>query len=109
MSGVLSVERVQLMPWSNISGPHEIDSAKVQSFIDEMRAGGNFPPVRVVRYDGGYFHIIDGHHRVAAAKQCGFPLSALVANGEQFEDLDNELRAAGSGRADDVAHWEIAS
>ncbi len=92
------------MPWQHVSGPHETDSGKVQIYVDRMLAGENFPPIRVVRYDG-YYHIIDGHHRVAAAQKLRFPLSALIAGGEAFEDLDNELRASGKGRADDERYW----
>ena len=92
------------MPWQNVRGPHEVDSAKVAEIARAMELGYKFPPVRVVQY-GQALHIIDGHHRVSAARSLGYQLSALVADGDSFEDLDCELRAESAGRADDELHW----
>jgi ParB-like chromosome segregation protein Spo0J len=87
------------------SGPHEIDPAKVRLYAEAMRRGDRFPPIRAVDY-GDSLMIIDGHHRAAAARIANTPLSALVAQGEDFEDLDLALRDAGAGRADDPEHWQ---
>lgn len=87
------------------SGPHETDADTIAQYASAMKQGDQFPPIRAVDY-GDSFMIVDGHHRTAAARMAGLPVSALIADGEQFEDLDNSLRADGDGkRADDVEFW----
>ena len=44
-----------------------------------LREGRNAPPIRVVEHiDGGHV-VTDGHRRLAAAKQAGFPVLAIVS------------------------------
>lgn len=47
----------------------EIDIAVVAEYADDMARGDVFPPVRVV-YDGSDYWLVDGFHRVQAAKKC---------------------------------------
>ena len=89
---------------SRASGPHEIDGDKVAEYVSAMRRGDQFPPIRAVDY-GDSIMIIDGHHRCAAARIAGQSISAMLADGDAFEDLDIALRDADAGRADDPQHW----
>ena len=96
--------RAALIEASAASGPHEIDAGKVRRYAEAMARGDAFPPIRVVDY-GDSLMIIDGHHRAAAARRAGVHVTALIADGEAFENLDIALRDVDQGRADDPQHW----
>ncbi len=87
-----------------LRGPHETSDAKIARFAEDMRSGVAFPPIRAVDY-GSTIMIIDGHHRAAAARLAGCTVRAMVADGEAFEDLDNEVKSEGK-RADDLEFWQ---
>lgn len=96
-----------LPPDSDISGPHQVDPEKADRLAFAMQFEGQVPPIRAVKYPSGY-SIIDGHHRTAGSKKKGLPLPALVVDGEEFEDLDIELRNGDDGkRADDLEFWTV--
>ena len=90
----------------------ETDPKKVKAYRLAYCYSADFPPVRLVEYDGRFL-IIDGHHRVASAASLnrgllGFVqlVKALVVSGEDFDELDCELNNMGEGkRADDPAFW----
>ena len=101
----MKITPTTLSPSNAARGPHQIDQNKVASYSLAMKAGAKFPPVRVVDYGEGCLMIIDGHHRIAAARIEGIELQALVADGEEFEELDTMLSDWRRGRADDEIHW----
>jgi hypothetical protein len=75
------------------------DPATVKRYADAMRAGARLPPISIAVVDGAPF-LIDGWHRVAAAKSIGLeeiPATVLDAPPEQHawlaarENLKNGL------------------
>jgi hypothetical protein len=104
----LKTRTVRIDPHADCTGPHEIEQAKVGRFMEAKRTGSEFPPVRLVAYSG-FFQIIDGHHRVEAHQMLEHSFLAIVVDGDEFEQLDIELREAGEGkRADDIEFWDIS-
>jgi hypothetical protein len=71
------------------------DSQRLASIRQAMKAGAYFPPIEVYRLDGACY-VIDGHHRVAAAKEVGqIYLDALVTECRpRVEESENPLEAA---------------
>jgi hypothetical protein len=47
-----------------------IDPVTVQDYLDAMKDSADFPPVETV-FDGEFYWLIDGFHRIAAFKQLG--------------------------------------
>ena len=45
---------------------------KVECFVDLMRKGCEFAPVLVREEEGGFYVVLDGHHRAAASRHCSF-------------------------------------
>ena len=43
---------------------------KVECFADLMRKGCEFAPVLVREEEGGFYVVLDGHHRTAASRHC---------------------------------------
>jgi hypothetical protein len=41
----------------------------IAQYADAMKAGADFPPVQLGRFKGDYY-LIDGRHRIEAAKRC---------------------------------------
>ncbi len=65
----------------------------ISEYHDAMVEGAIFPPV-VVFYDGTHYWLVDGFHRLAAAKQCGRPtLDVTTTEGSRREAI---LYAAGT-------------
>lgn len=101
--------RCSLLPDARCSGPHQVSQGKVRRFVQAMARGDApaFPPVRLVDYGALGLQIIDGHHRVQAAKLAGVTISAVVVQGDAFEQLDLDLRdAGGNERADHAKFWQ---
>ena len=65
-----------------------LDSATVESYADDMEAGDVFPPIELVG-DGDVFWLVDGQHRLEAAKQInGEQMSANVTKGDRWDALE---------------------
>lgn len=59
----------------------QLDPDTVHSYAEDMRGGAQFPPV-IVYYDGAAHWLVDGFHRVAAARLCGLAeIAAEVVQG----------------------------
>jgi ParB-like chromosome segregation protein Spo0J len=72
----------------------------IEQIAESMRAGGwNGPPIKVFEHNGVKY-VLDGHHRLAAARQVGLaevpyesvPASQLGQYG--YQSVDDLLRAA---------------
>lgn len=104
---MLKTRWVRVGPETEFSKPHEIDDEKLSEFIKAKLKGEQFPPVRLVEYPSGMM-IIDGHHRVTACETIEHSFDAIVASGEDFEQLDLDLKDAGiDKRADDIEFWVL--
>jgi len=59
----------------------------VEDYLEAQRRGDELPPVRVVRDENDNYYLVDGHHRVAAARQrVGIDgIAVEIVNGS-FED-----------------------
>ena len=65
-----------------------LDSVTVQTYADDMEAGVVFPPVELVD-DGDVFWLVDGQHRLEAARQInGEQISANVTKGDRWDALE---------------------
>lgn len=73
----------------------EIDSETVSVYADAIENGDPFPPVDVF-YDGEYYWLADGFHRVHANKQVGY--AELDCNVHQGTRRDAVLFAVGANR-----------
>jgi hypothetical protein len=51
--------------------PLYLRSEKVERFVDLMQKGYEFPPIKV-REEGGFYVVLEGHHRAVASEQCSF-------------------------------------
>src|SRR5688572_26252852 len=67
-----------------IRGGDRLDRGQVRRYADAMATGAKFPPVHAWRVDGALF-LIDGFHRLAAAKFAGCE-----------DELGVEVRGAGT-------------
>jgi ParB-like chromosome segregation protein Spo0J len=67
--------------------------AMVAEYAAAMRDGAAFPPV-IVYHDGAAYHVADGFHRVAAARQAN--LEEIVAEVRDGTARDAILAAAGA-------------
>src|SRR5262245_51487982 len=47
----------------------ELKSSVVKEYTGVLRRGGQFPPIRLVRDAKDIYYLVDGHHRVAAARK----------------------------------------
>lgn len=70
-----------------------IDPGVAQEYADQMRDGATFPPI-IVYHDGDAYHVADGFHRVAAARQVS--LEEILAEVREGSDRDAVLAAAGA-------------
>ena len=65
-----------------------LDSEIVQTYADRMEAGDVFPPIKLVS-DGDVFWLVDGQHRLEAAKRVnGGQISAKVTKGDRWAALE---------------------
>ena len=65
-----------------------LDFVTIQSYADDMEAGAVFPPVELVG-DGDVFWLVDGQHRLEAAKRVnGDQISAKVTKGDRWAALE---------------------
>jgi len=65
-----------------------LDSEIVQTYADRMEAGDVFPPIKLVS-DGDVFWLVDGQHRLEAAKRVnGDQISAKVTKGDRWAALE---------------------
>lgn len=77
--------------------PDEVNLSKVQTIRDAIRAGKgkDFPPIDVEHSPSGGYNVVDGRHRLHAAREEGY--TSITANVERVFDpgtqLSPELRA----------------
>jgi hypothetical protein len=69
-----------------------LDEPTIKEYADDMRGGAKFPPV-VVFYDGDHYWLVDGFHRVAAAKRV--PRTEISAEVHQGSRRDAVLYSVG--------------
>jgi hypothetical protein len=53
-------------------GPLYLQEGKVNCFVDLMQKGGEFPPIEVQEMGGGFYKVLQGHHRFVASHRCSF-------------------------------------
>lgn len=99
----LKITQTKLKPDTHFLIQHLTCPSKIKKYQKSMEEGDTFPPVRVVQYEESFL-IIDGHHRIAAARLAGIAIDAKVADGNEFENLDISLSGMGK-RADDEQFW----
>lgn len=58
---------------------NRLDPAAVSDYTKAMAVGAKFPPIKLARIKGVLF-LIDGFHRVAAAKEASYTLEATIAD-----------------------------
>jgi hypothetical protein len=66
-------------------GRVNINPSVVGEYAELMRSGIEFPPVRTW-FDGNYYWLVDGFHRIAAARQIGFQRIAAEVLRGSLED-----------------------
>jgi uncharacterized ParB-like nuclease family protein len=55
----------------------------INEYAEEMKSGAAFPPVEAI-FDGDVYWLVDGFHRLAATRRCGYKkIKATVTNGTQ--------------------------
>ncbi len=75
-----------------------LNESAVGEYASDMQAGVVFPPVEVVFNEAeAAYYLVNGHHRVAAAKQLDLPsipvkLHAINAKGETIRSLIDESK-----------------
>jgi hypothetical protein len=70
-----------------------VDPAIVAEYARAMQEGATFPPI-LVYHDGHAYHVADGFHRVAAARQVN--LEEILAEIQEGSARDAVLAAAGA-------------
>ncbi len=97
-SSKLSINPQELVRTHSISG--KSSSKKVKEMVKEMRnTGWNGPPVDVVVHNGRTY-IIDGHHRIAAAKMAGLDdvpikiIGDLKSHPSSYNSIQDVLESA---------------
>jgi ParB-like nuclease family protein len=53
-------------------GPLYLQDDKVNCFVDLMQKDCEFPPIQVQEIEGGFYKVLNGHHRFAASHRCSF-------------------------------------
>jgi hypothetical protein len=70
-----------------------ISAATVTEYAACMRREAKFPPIKVYRVNGEFW-VVDGFHRLEAAKQCGFDtIEAEVFDGTRSDAIRASLQA----------------
>ncbi len=52
--------------------PLHTQQEKVDSMVGLMREGAEFARIQVRQEGGGFYRVLDGHHRTVASHQCSF-------------------------------------
>ena len=73
-----------------IDAAHEVNQSKVDDIKRAMLNGEQLPPVVVVENTGNGYYVIDGHHRMQAARDLGREIEAWVVSRDDFESLIQE-------------------
>lgn len=70
---------------------HGIDEDKAESFVEKLLDEGKwaFPPLILVEGAGSGYTVLDGHHRLEAAKRLKWSsnIPALIVDRGEFKDL----------------------
>jgi hypothetical protein len=53
-------------------GPLYLQDEKVNCFVNLMQNGNEFPPIQVQEIGGGFYKVLEGHHRFVASHRCSF-------------------------------------
>jgi hypothetical protein len=93
---------------TKIGGPQ-----KVEAFAASMKKAGKFnkPPIKVVVGPDGTYYVVDGHHRLSAAKQAGLasvPYEIVDPRSTQFKDWAEFKRAAANPAAPEGNHVTVS-
>jgi ParB-like chromosome segregation protein Spo0J len=48
------------------------DEDRLNRFVELMKENHEFPPIQVQELEGGYYRVMDGHHRFVASQRCSF-------------------------------------
>ena len=67
---LVSLKEVRLKPgWQPLL---LLQDEKVKCFVDLMQKDCEFAPIQVEEKEGGFYIVLDGHHRFVASHQCSF-------------------------------------
>jgi hypothetical protein len=72
-----------------------------------MKKGYDGPPIKVVVGPDGTYYVVDGHHRLAAARKAGLssvPIEVVDPRSTQFKDWNEFKRAAANPGAPEGGH-----
>lgn len=84
------------------------DREKVAEFVQHLKAGGKFPPIKVNERPDGTRWITDGQHRAAAALICGrSTVPAKIKHEPQVDEAQQVEIVAKVAREDDGAAVEL--
>ena len=74
--------------------PHATpNKGRVKEYIEAMRNGARFPPIKIYRrVFGDKWKITDGTHRCLAAKKLGIPVLATTSSRLYFGEEDMIVR-----------------
>lgn len=78
-----------------------------------MKTAGKFnkPPIKVVVGPDGTYYVVDGHHRLTAAKKAGLagvPYEIVDPRSTQFKDWAEFKRAAANPAAPEGNHVTVS-
>ena len=51
---------------------HFINDEKVKSYVDRIQKDCELPPIQVQENEGGFYVVLEGHHRFMASQECSF-------------------------------------
>ena len=63
--------KIERVPIDKIKGVSAANPDKVVKYAKDMASGSKFPPTTGVKIDGGQINVVDGSHRIEAAKKNG--------------------------------------
>jgi ParB-like nuclease family protein len=67
---LVPLAEVRLKPgWQSIL---LLEDKKVKCFVDLMQKDCEFAPIQVQEKEGGFYFVLDGHHRFVASQRCSF-------------------------------------
>lgn len=74
--------RVMNVPTNSLTPTHQLTKSKKQmnELVNDINANGIQEPIKYVDFAGGKY-IVDGHHRIQAAKVLGIPFVPAIEVG----------------------------
>src|SRR5215212_737729 len=106
MGAMLRLRIADLLATAPVDPEADLDAARVERYVEML---GDLPPVVVFNTPEGLL-LVDGYHRVAAARRCGLEtVEAEVRNGSRQDALRYAatVGAAQRGISPEKAAWYI--